>query len=228
MNIITLNGWGQPHDGLKVLAPNATHLFYSQHDSSTAFFNSFRHHAEPEIDVMIGWSLGGQLAVRLVAEGLASPRLLVLLGAPYQFVACGDFPAAMPPEMNAAFRDSYLANTHKTVKKFTGLIGKGDRLGKKVMTRLGEHQHSSASVKRWLPWLDELSNFSCSKLNFELFPPTLLIHGAQDAIVRSKHAEAFAEKLPQVHLEIWDGCGHAPHLHNTARIKALMKDMLAA
>ena len=42
----------------------------------------------------------------------------------------------------------------------------------------------------------------------ELHVPTLLIHGTKDLVVPAKRAKQAAERIPNVDLELLQGCGH--------------------
>lgn len=52
--------------------------------------------------------------------------------------------------------------------------------------------------------------------------PTLIIHGAEDQIVRPAAAERVAGLLPGARLELWEGVGHAPFLEAPERFGAAL------
>lgn len=47
--------------------------------------------------------------------------------------------------------------------------------------------------------------------------PTLVLWGRDDRFVPCSHAEVLRQKLPQVDVQIWDRCGHAPQVEHAAR-----------
>lgn len=47
--------------------------------------------------------------------------------------------------------------------------------------------------------------------------PTLVLWGRDDRFVPCSHAEVLRQKLPQVEVQIWDHCGHAPQVEHAAR-----------
>ena len=65
MRTLCLSGWGQPADALASIAPDATHLGYTHHDNVADVLSAIAKEAA-RYDRIIGWSLGGQLAVRAV------------------------------------------------------------------------------------------------------------------------------------------------------------------
>ena len=42
----------------------------------------------------------------------------------------------------------------------------------------------------------------------ELRAPTLVLHGAADAVVDPANAELLAERIPEARVELFPGCGH--------------------
>ena len=217
MKSMTLSGWGQPHDALAALAPQATHVDYARHaDTPSALAHiaeEGKHH-----EAVIGWSLGGQLAVRAIAAGLMRPRLLVLIAAPYQFVQTPELPLGMKRDLYDKFRANYARSAQRTLDKAWELICKGDTRQEQLRTHMAAHDKEAVIAKDWLRWLDELENFSCEGLYLADFPPTLLIHGKGDAVVGHEQMERFAATIPHSRSLTLEDCGHAPHWHDHQRI----------
>ena len=57
--------------------------------------------------------------------------------------------------------------------------------------------------------------------------PTLLVWGARDAVVPSRHAHVAHLAMPGSRLEVFEGAGHFPHLSDGARFLSLIRDFLA-
>ena len=215
--ILTLSGWGQPHDALSHLAPTARHIDYARHQSVSAALLDIAH--EPQPDLVIGWSLGGQLAVRAIAAGMLKPRKLVLIAAPFQFVKTPQRPIGMPRDAFDTFRDNYRRNPQRTLAKAWELIAKDDTNADEVRTHLGKHEKHIVLEKDWLHWLDLLESFSCDGLHLAEFPPTTIIHGDRDLVVYPEQSLEFSKSIPHAKLISLSGCGHAPHWHDFERIK---------
>jgi pimeloyl-[acyl-carrier protein] methyl ester esterase len=219
---ICLSGWGQPHDALSAIAPDATHFDYAHHatpeEAISAIANAAKNHER-----IIGWSLGGQLAVRGIAAGLIKPKQLILVAVPFQFVKNKILPIGMPQDTYDLFIQNYAKNPARTLRKAWDLIAYNDVREAQVKSKLAKHDQKNVMEKNWGRWLEHLNDFSCNDLRFENFPPTLIIHGDQDAVVRYEQAQFFARHLPQYTLETLPGCGHAPHWHDTQKIQELIK-----
>lgn len=217
MNTLTLSGWAQPHDALTAHIPGSIAFDYSDYPSPTASFEGLQHYAD--IPYIIGWSMGGQLALRAIAAGVLKPKHLTIIGTPWQFV--GD--DGMDAHTYALFRDTYIKNPARHKERFPALLAKGDRNAREIIRAITHHPDVD-NTHRWLPWLEELSRYSFTEDAHAILPPTLVIHGTQDAIVPVAQARMFAQTLPMVHIALWEAVGHTPHLHDPQRLlKEIMR-----
>jgi pimeloyl-[acyl-carrier protein] methyl ester esterase len=225
MKILALSGWGQPHDALADIAPDATHFDYANYTAIDAALAGIVQEAKRH-DAIIGWSLGGQLAVRAIATGLMNPEKLILIGVPFQFVRSNGARIGMPRDQFDKFRDNYAKNAQKTLKKAWELIILGDNNPEYVKNRLEKYDKASVMDKNWLGWLDMLDGFSCNELDFSNFPSSLLLHGEKDSVVNHSQSLEFSRVIPQVKLISFSGAGHAPHLHDTETVKRHIEEFL--
>lgn len=225
MKILALSGWGQPHDTLSDVVSNATHFDYADYKTIDEALAAIAKEAKSH-DAVIGWSLGGQLAVRAIASGLMNPKKLVLIGAPFQFVHSGDAKIGMPRDKFQKFRDNYERNAARTLAKAWELIVLNDKNPDYVRAQFEKYNQSSMLEKNWLHWLDMLDGFTCKNLDFSQFPPSLLLHGAQDAVVEHSQAHEFVKLIPQAKHIIFEDAGHAPHWHDTQAVKNHIEEYL--
>lgn len=226
MKILALSGWGQPHDTLADIVPaDAMHFDYTAYktieDALAAIAKAAENH-----DAVIGWSLGGQLAVRAISAGLMLPKKLVLIGVPFQFVHSQEEKIGMPRDKFQKFRDNYAKNAPRTLAKAWELIVLGDKNPEYVRAQFEKYNQAEMLEKNWLHWLDMLDGFSCKELDFSQFPASLLLHGAQDAVVDYSHAQEFAKLIPQAKHIIIHDAGHAPHWHDTGAVKGYIEEFL--
>lgn len=215
MNTVLLSGWTQPSDALAHLEQGATLFDYSDYPDVDSAVAALRALNPARI---IGWSLGGQLALRAIAIGALSPRHLTVIAAPLQFIG-DEKRKGMDPTTYQLFRESYAKDPVRTMARFHALLAKGDSAAKHVMVRLSHHSQA-ANTARWLPWLDALAAARLDVSTLASAPPTLIIHGMNDAIVPVAQSEALADALPEVTLAIWADAGHAPHVHDGPRLVA--------
>ncbi len=100
-----------------------------------------------------------------------------------------------------------------------GLIAKGDRDAKRVMGELSHHPEVE-NTARWIPWLEWLGMGNLDDIRGAKLPPTLIVHGTEDAIVVAAQAEKLQAIIPNSTLSIWNDVGHAPQLHDAERLRA--------
>lgn len=219
MRTVTLSGWGQPHDALTGLASASQAIDYSHASSPEEAIRMIAHLAK-DADRIIGWSLGGQLATRAVAAGVIAPKQLVLIAVPYQFVGEG----AQGQETFKKFHGNYKANPKRTLDKAWELVHYEDTQSQFVSDQLALFDKDAVLKRDWLRWLEALEHYTCDGLDFSQFPRTLLVHGDKDKVVSFDQAQRFAAKIPQAKLHVWEGCGHAPHFHNPAKLQKLIHE----
>ncbi len=223
MSIIALSGWGQPPDALREAAPGAEHLDYTATGSVDAAIELL---AARRPRAVIGWSMGGQLAVRAIEAGAMLPQRLVLIATPFQFIRSQTLPLGMSAATFALFSENYLRNPERTFRKSYALIAHGDSRAAEMEPILAAAR-ARLPQRDWLYWLEALSAYSSAGVDFSAFPPTLLLHGDADAVVDHAQAPAFARALPEARLENFAQCGHAPHWHDTARAQKLITEFIA-
>lgn len=217
--IISLSGWGQPHDALREAAPQAEHIDYAAAGSLDSALDMLSAHAQAR--TVIGWSMGGQLAVHAVARGILRPETLVLIATPYQFAGNQAGTLGMEPLTLERFRSSYLRDPERTLDKAYALIAHKDTRAGYVQPYL-DAARQRVQPHPWLYWLDALSAQSCMGADFQKFPHTLLIHGDHDVVVDVKQSSTFQEALPDAKLHVFHGSSHAPHWHDPEGVRDII------
>lgn len=222
LKLLAISGWTQPTDSLVNIAPDAHHLEYAHTKRIDA-----AHTALPQrhYDAVIGWSLGGILARRMLIEKQINTRALILISTPFQFVRDDRMPHAMPPDVFENFYANYRDDTHRTTQRFHGLVAKGDKHHKRILDDL-EHHPEVLNSDLWLPWMDELKIYSAADDDYTQLPPTLMIHGEQDAIIRYEQAVALHRAIPCAQFMSLPDCGHAPHLHNENMVRDAIENFI--
>ncbi len=215
MASLILSGWAQPANALQMLDADTITFDYSDHLPERALeeLKNFKH-----VTRVIGWSTGGALALSAIAQGILSPAHLTLIAAPYQFVS-GNGVKGMDKLTFDQFRTNYETDPARTKTRFHALVAKGDAHGADVLKQL-EHHPKVEETARWLPWLDYLGTHSLANATLAKLPPTLMIHGMNDAVVPHSQSQLLAAKLTHATVSAWEGVGHAPHLHDDARLRA--------
>jgi len=221
--IVCLSGWAQKPSSLESIFDDreffdvsVSSYNYLKHSSIENFFEAFSRKYQ-KLDCLVGWSLGGQLAVRLIAKKIIKPKLLVLIAPPFQFVKNSHIKAAMPHSSYQEFLENFKKSPDAALKKFSILAILNDANAKIIIDNLALEDASSKSL---VYWLEELGRFSCFDINFENFPETLYFHGSGDMIVYPSQKDYFKERISSFTEVVVEKAGHAPHLSNVEKIRA--------
>ncbi|MCH7336254.1 hydrolase [Acinetobacter sp. NIPH 2699] len=165
--ILLITGWG---GGAELLQP--LHDALERQDyivERINIFNAFDHvilqqHVELALrfDVIVGWSLGGQLATLLVdqiQQQFAEQKILITLASNPCFVAKEDWATAMSVETFIQFKQSFEQDAITTLKRFGLLVCQGASSTKKdflAMQKLIRPQ-PIALLKHGLDLLEQLN-----------------------------------------------------------------------
>ncbi len=169
----------------------------------------------------MGWSLGGQLAIRLIEKKILVPKLLILIAPPFQMIKDSRIQAGMAKAVFDEFYRNFTNAPDQTLKQFAILMAMNDRNAKDIVKTLDINEKNFANLAFWLK---ELERFSCFDIDFSNMPRTLYFHGAGDMIVHASQSEYFQKKIKNFRLEIFKNCGHAPHLSDVERMKKIIAE----
>ncbi|QMT40611.1 alpha/beta fold hydrolase [Neisseria shayeganii] len=159
-------------------------------------------------DVVLGWSLGGQLAA-LLAQA-AGCRLVTLASSP-KFCADEDWAGGMAAEVFARFVRRQEAQPEHNVAQFAALAGMGDdspqlrQIVREVRARVPEGEGQAAVNLRHLGWLARLDTFDCLH---RLSVPQLHLLGENDVLFDSAAVAARLPQRPDVQVRLLAGAGH--------------------
>lgn len=226
--ILCFSGWAQKANSLEKLFTKNTDEFeiinfdYSNFNNFEDFCTEISNlKINPEI--IIGWSLGGQLSCRLIEKKILNPNYLILISCPFQFVKSKEIAAAMPRKSFDEFYNNFSKNPAKTLNKFSLLmnVGNRDATGLAQNLDINEENH-----QKLVFWLKELEKFSSYELNFTNFPKSLIFHGSSDLVVHVSHGKIFQEKIANSQLEVIQNCGHTPHINHENHLKEKILDFL--
>lgn len=165
--ILLITGWG---GGAELLKP--LHEALEQKGHSVERMNIFNaldedilqqqvEHAV-KFDVIIGWSLGGQLATLLanqIQQQYAEQKVLITLASNPCFVAQADWSTAMPVETFMQFKKSFEQDAISTLKRFGLLVCQGANSAKKDFVGMQKliRPQSIALLRQGLQLLEQLN-----------------------------------------------------------------------
>ncbi len=196
---------------------------------AAAFLSPLREQL-PADSRLLGWSLGGLLAMQLA---LAEPRrysALILVASNPCFRTREHWPYGMTSTTLDDFSRRLQSDAGATIDAFLNLQFLGSKGGRQALRSLQQALRSRPAPDEIAlqTGLDLLSETDLSEQLTRLDIPTLIIQGSHDRIVPPAAAEAMAARLPKARLEIIDGAGHAPFLSHPAPFTRAVLDFIDA
>ncbi|MFL0797599.1 MAG: malonyl-ACP O-methyltransferase BioC [Cellvibrionaceae bacterium] len=152
----------------------------------------------PEKCILVGWSLGGELATLVAARYPEKIKGLLTLAASPQFVS-DDATLGMKPDIFDNFYSGFSENAKVTLKRFSSLVAQGDCEQREFTKVLRSIQSKSPVGSELLSWLREVSLWSEYE---KISCPALYVFGENDALVPISVAERLAASLPRVKGEV--------------------------
>lgn len=176
----------------------------------------------PDGATLLGWSLGGQVAMRAALDHPHKVARLVLLASTPKFLAAQDWTRGMAPADLEDFGAALRADPQATLLRFLSLQTRGmddqktllQRLRKTLLAAPVAHDAALAGGLAILRDTDLREDLP------RLTQPTLVLHGALDTLTPASAGAWLAETLPHVrHVEL-ARAAHAPHLSHGAEVAA--------
>jgi pimeloyl-[acyl-carrier protein] methyl ester esterase len=176
--------------------------------------------------IVVGWSLGGLVALEWARARPGSLRALVLAASSPCFVQRADWPSAVPPATLAQFGDEFAASYRRTLLRFLSLQLQGSDDGRAALAQLRGRLFGSGDPTRATldATRDLLATTDLRGSVPDIGVPTLVIGGERDTLVPSAALRWVARALPRGTLELIPGAAHAPFLsHPEAFVAALRR-----
>ena len=179
--------------------------------------DSFEHCVEqlaatlPDVDVLVGWSLGGLLALAWATR--VPVRKVVLIAASPCFVQRPDWPDGMTMERFEAFAGAVDEQPQRARMRFAALSALGDdnpRAARGAMSSLIEQPPlpSSQALSQGLDWLREKDMREAMRT---VSADLMCLHGEQDRVIEAGAARAAADACSARWLCV-PGAAHLPWL----------------
>jgi pimeloyl-[acyl-carrier protein] methyl ester esterase len=177
---------------------------------------------------LLGWSLGGQIALDLAAAMPGSVERLVLVATTPRFAASPDWPYGMPATALERMATQLKTNYKRTVSDFLELQVRGSTGAEKVLADLHASlfQHGEAHPKALVTGLTTLESSDLRPMLPLVRAPTLVIAGQYDRVTLPAATRALAEALPDARYIEIRRAAHAPFLSHTAEFASLVTGFL--
>jgi pimeloyl-[acyl-carrier protein] methyl ester esterase len=246
-NLVLIHGWGMNgsvwHPLVKRLSKNFTlHIVdlpgmgFSQIISPYHLYSIAEKIAEllPNNTAMLGWSLGGQVAMRIALDQPEVVNKLILVGSTPCFVNVSGLSAQSHWQfgIEAATFEKFSKNVaqdyQKTMMQFLSLQCMGSKSSMFTLRALkNKFAERPAPTQQLLQdALNILLNTDLRREIANIAQPTLVIHGDKDALAPVQAANWLRQHLPVAFLRVISGASHAPFLSHTDAFIDALEDFL--
>jgi len=178
---------------------------------------------------LIGWSLGGQVALALFAAVRERLRRLVLVGTTPRFASAADWTAGLPEVQVRAMARDLRRDYLRTMSDFFNrqfVEGEISRERFRAIAAFAVRGRTLPPPEVALAALESLRCGDQRRLLAGIDRPVLVMHGALDPITLPAAATYLAETLPEAELELLPGVGHAPFLSRPQQVCESWREFL--
>jgi pimeloyl-[acyl-carrier protein] methyl ester esterase len=184
----------------------------------------------PDGSAVCGWSLGGMVALALVARHPHKVARLVLVATNPVFVSRPDWPHGLAPEVLAEFAHALGQDYRATLLRFLSLQARGGDQARVVIERLRERvflrgEPASASLAAGL---EILRTADLRQAVEQVSCPALVVQGGNDMLCPPAAGRWLATHLPNAVLALHERAAHAPFLSHPDWFVAELRSFLHA
>lgn len=182
----------------------------------------------PDQGNVVGWSLGGLIAMQIALHHPEKIRRLILVGSVARFVRDDDWRYAISSELLQNFSESLSNDLQQTLQHFLALQIQDSDDNHAILHKLRAQINSNDAPQTAAlqGGLQILQGVDLRTQLPQLQQPTLMIFGKRDALTRPQAARQMLALLPNAQLEIIDGAGHAPFLSHHQRFTHLVEQFI--
>jgi pimeloyl-[acyl-carrier protein] methyl ester esterase len=181
---------------------------------------------------LLGWSLGGQVALDLTAAMPAGVERLALVATTPKFLAAAGWRCGTAPALLRKLEKQLQADCGRTVREFLALQVRGSapRTAARVLATLRHALavHGAACPEALARGLERLREGDLRPALPLVCVPALVIAGRLDRITRAAAGRALAAALPQARYVEFARAAHAPFLSSPERFAQLLREFLLA
>lgn len=165
--------------------------------------------------IMVGWSLGAQLAIKVFPEIKNQVAAMVLVGGTPHFCNSSDVSYGLAPAEARGMTLRIKKDYRRTAEEFfAGMFSQEEKGTIDMRTLAGSVVGNLPSRNNALSALNELIHADMRAYLPLVSVPVMLIHGTDDKICRSSASMYMAEQIASAKIELICSAGHAPFLSN--------------
>ena len=169
--------------------------------------------AIPPQSTLIGWSLGGMVAIKIAHSMQNKLKAVILLASTPCFVRKSDWTHGIESKLINDMARHVSTNVDEVFQQFVGLVAKGDVSPKETVRALRLLlKTNKADQRALLQGLHILANTDLRKELSELKCRVSILYGERDQLVPSSAGKETRKICPSLQLNYIKETGHAPFL----------------
>lgn len=180
----------------------------------------------PKHCAVVGWSLGAQVALTWAQRKPAQVQRLALIAGTPCFTQSTGWTDAVTPMVMRQFTAAIKHDCSSVLRRFVALQSQGDtravRVAHALRTALFTNPLPTQAVLE--AGLEILRTVDLRDTLPALAQPTLVLHGANDAVTPVAAGAALAAMLPHARFHQIAGAGHAPFLAHADAVALLLRE----
>lgn len=231
--MVLLHGWGTHPviwEPLLEYFPTARALplpGYAGSEAATGFEGMVQKLAEQvgERSILVGWSLGGLLGMRMALDYPDKVSRLVLVASTPCFVNRDNWTNGVDTEIFDQFALSLAADYADTIRRFLALQAQGSDSVREVLTELRRRLLDQPRPPEGVleAGLAILQTVDLRAMVDQLNVPVTLIHGTGDKLAPLAAAHWLKGAIPDAALHEVQGAGHAPFLSHVKEVAKMIE-----
>ena len=164
--------------------------------------------------IVVGWSLGGLVAMRWARQDPVRVSRLVLVATTPRFPAGSDWPHGVSAETLARFGDELHVAWKLTIQRFLALQLQGSEHGRATLAAMRQQvfARGEPAPKALFGALDAIVTTDLRAEVTEIAQPALVIAGGRDTLALPAAGRWLGERLPDAHFAAIEGAAHVPFL----------------
>ena len=177
---------------------------------------------------VLGWSLGGLVAMRWAREEPARVHRLALVATSPRFTAAADWPHAASAQTLARFGDELHVAWKLTIQRFLALQLQGSEHGRAALAALRRQlfARGEPSPKALFGALETIATADLRAEVAEIAQPALVVAGSRDMLAFPAAGQWLAERLRDARFVRIDGAAHVPFLSHPDAFAAALDAFL--
>jgi pimeloyl-[acyl-carrier protein] methyl ester esterase len=180
--------------------------------------------AAPRRCHVVGWSLGGEIALAWARRAPHQVRRLALIATTPCFTSRPGWPCATTPAVLNEFARSLAADRAGTLARFVAAQAKGDARARRFGGVLKQLSERSTPDHVLAAGLAVLSSTDLRRELPRVRQRALVLHGARDRIVPPAAGRRLAAALPDARFFLLRACAHAPFLSQPGRVARALRE----